>query len=149
MAVSTSGGCPWSAVSHEEWLKITSGASGSGSGAVQFLVEPSVYEARDGTLTIAGQNFRASQERGCKVELSATSASFGPEGGSGQFQVTTYCPWRTLVEGGANWVVLTRGDRANGSGPVSFTVAPNDGPARTATLLVEDHDRFTIYQAGR
>jgi hypothetical protein len=53
------------------------------------------------------------------------------------------------VEGGASWVTLTRGDRANGDGPVTFVVAPNPGPARSATLLVEDHDRFIIYQAGR
>jgi len=93
--------------------------------------------------------FTASQARGCGIALSATSASVGPDGGAGAFTVFTSCPWRTLVESGSSWVTLTRGDRANGDGPVTFVVAPNDGPPRTATLLVEDHDRFTIYQAGR
>jgi hypothetical protein len=116
---------------------------------VQFYVERSYYDAREGTLSVEGQVFKVSQASGCFVELSATSASFGPDGGSGSFQVTTHCAWRTVVEGGANWVVLTRGDRANGSGPVTFTVAPNGGPARTATLVVEDKYRFTIHQSGR
>jgi hypothetical protein len=116
---------------------------------VSFAAAPSIFEARTGTLAIAGLTFTASQARGCVVALSASSASFGPDGGTGGFTVSYGCTWRTLVEGGADWVRLTRGDRASGDGPVTFVVAPNPGPARSATLLVEDHDRFTIYQAGR
>jgi hypothetical protein len=149
IAVSTAAGCQWISTSQADWITVTAGATGSGPGVVSLIVASSVYVARTGTVSVAGLTFTASQARGCQVELSATSASFGPEGGSGSFQVTTYCPWRTLVEGGDGWMILTRGDRGNGSGPVWFTVAPNDGPARSATLLVEDHHRFTVYQGGR
>jgi hypothetical protein len=148
-AVSTAAGCAWTAASAANWLSITSGSNGAGPGTVSFAVAPSIFEARSGTITVAGVVFTAAQARGCAVALSARSASFAPEGGTGAFTVYTACPWRTLVENGAGWVTLTRGDRANGDGPVTFTVAPNDGPPRSATLLVEDHDRFTIYQAGR
>lgn len=148
MAVSTAAGCPWSAASHESWLALLT-PSGTGPGSVQFDVQESSFEPRSGRLTIAGHVFTASQASGCTLELSATSANFGPEGGAGGFQVTTDCRWKTLVEGGSGWVVLTRGDLANGSGPVAFTVAPNDGPARTATLVIEDKYRFTIHQAAR
>ena len=40
VSVSTAGGCPWSAVRGAAWITITDGASGSGSGNVQFAVEP-------------------------------------------------------------------------------------------------------------
>lgn len=148
VAVSTATGCPWSAASHEGWVALRT-PSGTGPASVFFDVQQSSYEPRDGRLTIAGQVFTVKQASGCTIDLSATSVSFGPEGGAGSFQVTTDCRWKTLVEGGAGWVVLTRGDSGNGSGPVTFTVAPNDGSSRSATLVIEDKYRFRIDQAGR
>ena len=63
VSVSTAGGCPWSAVSGAAWITITDGASGSGSGNVQFAVEPNGTGApRSGTLTIANLAFAINQQ---------------------------------------------------------------------------------------
>jgi hypothetical protein len=63
VAVSTTGGCPWSAVSGAGWITITDGASGAGSGNVQFGVEPNGTGApRSGTLTIANLAFAINQQ---------------------------------------------------------------------------------------
>jgi hypothetical protein len=149
IGVTTTSGCPWTAATTESWLTISAGASATGPGTVSYAVASSIFEARSGIISVAGKTFTASQARGCVVSISATSASFSADGGSGGFQVMTSCPWNTVLVGGAGWVTLTRGGHGNGDGPVTFTVQPNDGPARSATLVVEDHFVFTINQAGR
>ena len=62
VTVSAAAGCTWTAVSQVPWVTITSGAAGSGDGAVQFVVDPNTTgAARSGTLTVAGQAFTVSQ----------------------------------------------------------------------------------------
>jgi hypothetical protein len=60
--VTTAVGCTWTASSNAPWLTITSGASGSGNGAVGFTAAANVGAARSGTLTIAGQTFTVTQD---------------------------------------------------------------------------------------
>jgi len=63
VSVSTTAGCPWTAVSGAAWITITDGASGSGSGNVQFTVEPNGTGApRSATLTIANLAFAINQQ---------------------------------------------------------------------------------------
>jgi uncharacterized repeat protein (TIGR01451 family) len=54
-------GCPWTAVSSSSWITITSGASGSGNGTVNFNVSATTAP-RAGHITVAGQNFAVYQE---------------------------------------------------------------------------------------
>ena len=56
MTVSTASGCAWTTTSNASWISITSGASGSGNGAVSFSVTANTGAARTGTLTIAGRD---------------------------------------------------------------------------------------------
>jgi hypothetical protein len=63
VSVSTTAGCPWTAVSVAAWITITDGASGSASGNVQFTVEPNGTGApRSATLTIANLAFAINQQ---------------------------------------------------------------------------------------
>jgi hypothetical protein len=56
VAVSTSSGCTWTASSNAAWIVVTSGASGSGSGTVDFRHTANTGDRdREGTLTIAGR----------------------------------------------------------------------------------------------
>lgn len=55
-------GCTWTASSNVSWIRVTSGASGSGPGTVGFAVDPNTGAARTGTMTIAGQTFTVSQD---------------------------------------------------------------------------------------
>jgi uncharacterized repeat protein (TIGR01451 family) len=54
-------GCPWAAASSDNWITITSGATGVGSGSVNYTVSPT-NAPRAGHLTIAGLNFPIYQE---------------------------------------------------------------------------------------
>jgi hypothetical protein len=54
VAVSIGAGCAWTAVSHAPWIAITAGASGTGSGAVDYAIAPG-GGFRSGTISIAGR----------------------------------------------------------------------------------------------
>lgn len=60
--VTAPAGCDWTATSNASWVTITSGASGTGNGAVQFTVAANTTAAsRTGTLTVAGQTVTVTQ----------------------------------------------------------------------------------------
>ncbi|MEZ5402619.1 MAG: BACON domain-containing carbohydrate-binding protein [Bryobacteraceae bacterium] len=61
VGVSAAGGCGWTASSNAAWLTITSGASGSGNGTVNYTAAQNLGAQRVGTLTIAGQTFTVTQ----------------------------------------------------------------------------------------
>jgi len=63
VAVTTQTGCAWTAVSNANWITVSSGASGTGNGAVTFNVAANTGGARTGTLTIAGLTFTVSQQK--------------------------------------------------------------------------------------
>jgi subtilase family serine protease len=60
-AVTTQNGCSWNASSNVNWITITSGASGTGSGTVAFSVAPNSGAARTGTISVANQQFSINQ----------------------------------------------------------------------------------------
>jgi len=62
--VTAAPGCTWTAVVNagNPWITIASGATGDGSAAVQFVVEPNSSGApRSGTILIGGQTFTVTQ----------------------------------------------------------------------------------------
>lgn len=61
VTVTAGAGCGWTAVSNAAWITITSGASGTGNGTVNYSVAANSGSARNGTMTIAGQIFTVSQ----------------------------------------------------------------------------------------
>ena len=60
--VTAGAGCAWTAVANDSWITVTSGASGTGGGSVNFSVDPNAGAARTGTLTIAGETFTVNQD---------------------------------------------------------------------------------------
>ena len=60
--VTTQAGCAWTAVSHADWITITGGSPGTGSGIVYYSVsENSSKSSRTGTITIANETFTVTQ----------------------------------------------------------------------------------------
>jgi hypothetical protein len=146
IAVTSAAGCGWTAVSNAQWLTITSGASGAGNGTVSFTAAANSGAARSGTLTIAGQPFTANQA-GCAGSINPTSQAFPMAAStSGPISVTIDpgCPWTATSN--ASWITIKSGATGPGSGTVTFTVAANDGPARSGTLTVAGQT-FTATQA--
>ena len=62
VSVTTSAGCPWTASDALSWLTITSGSSGTGSGAVIYSVPANTgTSSQTGNITIAGLTFSVIQ----------------------------------------------------------------------------------------
>jgi hypothetical protein len=55
-------GCAWTATSNASWIHITSGASGTDDGTVNYTVDRNNGDARTGTITAAGRTFTVNQK---------------------------------------------------------------------------------------
>jgi|ERR1041384_656977 hypothetical protein len=60
----TGSGCSWNAISHNDWITITSGASGTGNATVNYSVAPNeTGDTRSGTITAGAHTFTVYQGR--------------------------------------------------------------------------------------
>ncbi len=76
-------GCSWTATSNAGFITVSSGASGSGNGAVAFSVAANNGAARSGTVSIARQTFIVDRDRGASSSgstLTITTPSTLPGG---------------------------------------------------------------------
>jgi BACON domain-containing protein/all-beta uncharacterized protein len=149
--VSTTSQCTWTAVSDRGWMSITSGANGTGNGAVNVSVSANSSEAsRTGTLTIAGQSVSV-QEDGlgaCMLEIAPSSASYNKDAVTGSFAVTApaHCGWSATSN--STWLVVTSGSPGAGNGTVNYSVDRNrDLNSRAGTIAIGNRS-FTVNQAG-
>jgi hypothetical protein len=149
VAVATTSGCAWTAVSAVPWITVTSGATGNGNGAVGFTVAGNTGAQRTGTLTIAGQTFTVTQgAAGCAYTIAPISQSIGPGGGAGSpitVTTTATCAWTAVS--GVPWITITSPPAGTGNGSVGFSVSANPGAERTGTLTIGDQT-FTVTQAA-
>ena len=108
--VNSTGSCGWTATSNASWIKITSGASGTGNGTVGFNVAANSGAQRSGTITIAGKTFTITQDG-------------APGGGTIQFLSTT-----TFVgEAGVGAVVtVTRSGDTSATSAVDYRTTDTD-----------------------
>ncbi len=151
VSVVTATGCSWATSGPDAWARV-SPASGSGPGNVQITVEQNnSTAARTSTLMIAGVPFVVSQAGiTCTYSINPTSQNFAAGGGTGTFSMTApgSCSWAAISSEG--WLQITspaNGASVSGNGTVSFTVAPTDGPSRTATITVAGQ-QFTVHQSA-
>src|SRR5437867_2733822 len=141
-------GCGWTAVSNATWITVTSGASGSGNGTVNFSVAANTATAgRTGTLTIAGKTFTVSQAGACSYSLSSTSTNIAAAGGTGSTNVTagTGCGWTAVSN--ATWITVTGSATQTGSGTASFNIAANATTSQRVGTLTIAGTTFTVTEA--
>jgi hypothetical protein len=86
----------------------------------------------------------------CPFDISAASLAFSAAGGSGSFQINipNGCAW--TATSGSSFVNVTSG-AGDGGGTINFTVAPNTGGARSASIIVSNTlvtRTFLIQQAS-
>lgn len=137
VAVSTSAGCAWAAVSNAPWLSITAGTSGSGNGTLAFTAATNAGNARTGTLTIAGQTFTITQAAlVCTYTVSPTTLSISKKGGTLDVTVSAApgCAWtaRSTVA----WIEVKSGANGIGNGSVEVKIDKNRDDGRTGTLTI-------------
>lgn len=151
VAVTAGGSCTWTASSNNiDWLTITAGAAGTGSGSVTFSAAGNAGPLRTGTLTIAGQTFTLTQEAPCTFSLNPQTLTLGAAGGSGSVTVTTggACSW-TAVSNNTDWLTVTGGSPAVGTAPFMFSAAPNSTGADRAGTITVGGVVFTLTQTAQ
>ena len=150
VTVTATAGCTWTAVSAKAWITVTGGASGTGSGTVNYSVATNTGGSRSGTITIAGQTFTVSQAAAaCAYSVTPISVSAPAAGSTGTITVTVTagsgCTWSSFSSTG--WITVTGG--RTGSGSATYTVAPNTTTSsRTGTILVAGKT-ISFTQAGQ
>ncbi len=149
--VTAPAGCAWTAASNTtSFLSVTSGASGSGNGTVNYSVAANTTTAqRNGTLTVAGQTFTATQSAmsTCGVQVSTGGFNLGYASRQVSFQVSaaSTCSWTATAN--ASWVTFNSGATGKGNGTVILTVDANTGSARTGTISVNNAS-LVVNQSG-
>jgi hypothetical protein len=148
VSVTTQAGCPWASAANDNWLHITSGASGTGNGSVTFTVDSFGGSSRTGTLAIAARTFTVIQER-CTASLVPETQSVSSLGGSFSVTLTTQngCNW--AASSNAVWLTITNATSGTNSSTVNYLVLPNPGGARTGRLtfvLSGEEERLTVNQ---
>jgi hypothetical protein len=133
VAVTTTTGCGWTAVSNATWLTVVTGsASGTGSATVNYTAAANTTTtSRSGTLTVAGQTVTVTQSgAACSVTVSPTSAAIGSGGGPATVTVTTTpgCGWTAVSN--ASWLILTSSASGTGMSTVNYTALANTATPR-------------------
>jgi WD40 repeat protein len=143
--VTAPAGCHWNAVSRVGWIKINGPSSGTGNGAISYTATGG-SSSMTGLLIVAEQTFPIHLGSDpCTYTLTSASADWSPAGGTGATGVQTPsgCGW--TASSNDNWLAITKISRDNGGGGVTYSVAPNPGPARTGTLTIAGKT-FTVNQ---
>ena len=148
--VTSTGMCAWTAVSNAtSFITVTSGASGTGNGTVNFTVAGNTGpNQRTGSITIAGKTFTVSQDGlNCSYSIAPTAPTFTAAANAGSVNVTATaaCAWTAVSND--NWLTITSGSGGAGNGAVNYSLAANTGPARTGTLTVAGQT-VTVTQAN-
>ncbi|MFL6212032.1 MAG: Calx-beta domain-containing protein [Pyrinomonadaceae bacterium] len=151
VGVTTSAGCAWTASNNgNTWITITSGASGTDSGPVNYTVAANPNTSpRTGTMTIAGQTFTVTQDAApCVYTLAPTAQSFTAAPATSSVGVTANsgCGWTAVSN--SNFITINSGSSGNGSGTVSYSVTQNTTTSqRTGTMTIAGQT-FTVTQAA-
>ena len=114
VSVTTQGGCPWTAVSNASWITVTGGASGTGSGTVNYSVAVNTLTTpRSGTMTIAALTFTVNQDGAPEavIQLGSSSNSIGE--GIAKVSITVN---RVANTSGTSTVDFTTNDTAGSQG---------------------------------
>jgi hypothetical protein len=150
--LSTQATCRWTASTSDGWLSAP--ASGTGTATIAITYGDNYDAPRDGVVMLrwptatAGQNLHVAQA-GCSYGVSKTAMTFAAAGGNGSFDVLQQshpiecggplqdqCVWTATAS--ASWITITSSMPRKGDNPIAFTVAPNTGAARSATITVRD-----------
>jgi hypothetical protein len=144
----------WTARSNVSWITITSAASGTGNGTINYMVSANTApntstNSRTGTISIAGNNFTITQSGlYCNFSISPTSELFEFTGGTGRIIVTSQssCTW--TARSNVSWINITSGNSGSGNGTMYYSVIANaTAISRTGTISVAGKS-FTVEQEG-
>ena len=144
-------GCAWSAQADAAWVVITGGTTGTGTGSVGFAIATNPgTTTRTGSIVVAGQAVKITQQANaplplvpptspatCSVTVSPRDVTFptsGPNSSSISVTAASSCDWSASSD--SSWISLTGRTSGTGNGTVTFSVASNNGAARSGELTI-------------
>jgi Putative binding domain, N-terminal len=143
--------CPWLAVSYANWVTVSGGAVGSGTGLVTYSAAPNPNSAsRTGTLWIAG-SFLAVTQSGltCSLNVPTRNVSVAAAGVTGATMTVSSnapdCSWSATAN--VPWILLGSPSNGSGNGTLAYTVGVNTGGLRTGAIAVAGRTVY-INQVG-
>jgi hypothetical protein len=151
ISLATGAGCTWTVSANSTWVSFPAGSSGSGPATIGFAVAANATtEARQATLTVAGQSLAVKQDGSipCEYAVSPTSLDLVAAGGSATVTVTTgaACTWTAAST--APWATITSGASGTGNGTVSVAVAANSAADARQTSVTVASRAVAVHQAG-
>jgi len=129
------GGCTWASTNTNSWITIISGATGTNSGTVGYLVDANTStNARSGIVTIGGTDFTVTQAGSpppCSYRLSPTNRVHGFASTTNSVILTagTNCAWN--ITNLNSWITITTPTTGIGSAPIGYVLAEKCDFART------------------
>ncbi len=139
--VTAAAGCAWSATSEVPWVTVTSGAQGTGNGAVLYSVARNTDTSdRRGNLLVAGRAIELTQAGdtgGCQYSVAPIEFNVCM---TVPYELTTTmttqpsCPW--TASPGSSWVTVTSGASGSGPGSIRFRVSDNWDAPRNGVVMV-------------
>jgi Viral BACON domain/Putative binding domain, N-terminal len=148
ITVTTGPACTWTATPAASWITLTAGANVQGSGTASFTAAANNGPARSTTIQIGSSTATITQPAAsCSYTIAPSSQSIAAGGGTGSVTVTAdaICAWTATKD--VPWISITSGASGTGHGTVSFSVSPNTGPARSATVTIAGKP-FSVTQAS-
>ena len=122
--------CSWTASSRVGWITLTGNISGTGNGTVTYTTSGGA-DGITGLLIIAEQAFPVHLGSDpCAYVVSPTNPTWSSFGGTGGVGVQTLsgCGWTAASND--SWITITKINHDSGNGGLTYSVAPNSGPAR-------------------
>jgi hypothetical protein len=150
ITVTAEPGCDWTATKTGDWITVTSGASGTGSGVVAYTVAANPDTSpRFGSLTIKDQVHTITQDgASCSYSLFPETRTFPPTAGSGSVTITAPqgCGW--TASSTAAWIVLNSSPSGSGNGVVDYLIQPNPETSERSGSIAVQGRLHTITQEG-
>jgi uncharacterized repeat protein (TIGR01451 family) len=149
--------CAWTAASTDTSVaSITSGASGTGNGTVNYSVAANQNGPQTPTITVADTNGGSStfainqaSDYTCTFTIAPSPVNVPADGSSNFFLLTasnSFCQW-TATSGDSSALSITLNSSGTGTSVIYYAVAQNAGGPRTLTITA-GCQIFTVNQAG-
>jgi len=137
-------GCSWMATSLVPWLTITSGASGTGNGTINFNVAPNTGPARAGQILHTDDSFYTiAQAGGCTFSINPATRNVPAVGEEITIAVTasnSACAWTAATNVPVSWMSVKSGASGTGNGTVTLSASPNTvHVTRTLSATIAGH----------
>lgn len=145
--------CQRTATSNANWITISYGTPGTGSGTVGYTVQSNPFPVeRTGTITVAGQTHTVTEAAGsCTYSISPSSATIAANGGTGSFNLTTSlnsCAW-TAASSSPDWLAVSSTASGAGNATIRYTAGPNPSSTSRSASITVGTQTFNLTQSGQ